>query len=394
MRIVIISDWFVEKMGYAENALPKALASLGHEVHLITSNVQVYFNSPTYKETYEPFIGPAIVDCTVKSFDGYTLHRLPHKIVRGRLHIVGLANVIQQLRPEIVQAFEVLSLSTQVAAIMKLKLGYKLFLQSHIHASVFDTRHKLHLKSLLYKSIGRLISLTTEKCYPISQDAAEIAINFLGIQKGKIEINSLGVDTDLFCPPLTPESQQIRAELRQQLGFANSDLVCLYSGRFSEDKNPLLLAQAIDQLIARGVAVRGLFIGNGPQAAAIQACKGCVITPFVPVRDLPPLYWATDIGVWPKQESTSQLDAAAAGLPLILSHHVYVRERINGNGLLFEDNDVQNLMMQIQILTDPQIRHRFSQYGVEKIRTQLSWQRIAQQRLKDYEAALGKTTKG
>jgi hypothetical protein len=57
MRIAIISDWFSEKMGYAENCLPKALASLGHEVHLITSNVQPYFNSPNYRETYDLLSG-------------------------------------------------------------------------------------------------------------------------------------------------------------------------------------------------------------------------------------------------------------------------------------------------------------------------------------------------
>lgn len=36
MQIAIVSDWFSEKMGYAENFLPKAMASLGHEVHLVT----------------------------------------------------------------------------------------------------------------------------------------------------------------------------------------------------------------------------------------------------------------------------------------------------------------------------------------------------------------------
>ncbi len=70
MRIVLISDWFAEKMGYAENCLPKALAALGHEVHLVTSIGQVYFNSPSYSATYEEFLGPAVVPAGVKAWDG------------------------------------------------------------------------------------------------------------------------------------------------------------------------------------------------------------------------------------------------------------------------------------------------------------------------------------
>ena len=61
MRIVLLSDWYAEQMGYAENALPKALAELGHEVHVLTSDAQPYFDSPDYAATYEPFIGPGLV---------------------------------------------------------------------------------------------------------------------------------------------------------------------------------------------------------------------------------------------------------------------------------------------------------------------------------------------
>ena len=61
MKIVILSSWFSERMGYIENCLPKALALLGHEVHVVSSTAQVYFNSPDYKEVYEPFLGKIIV---------------------------------------------------------------------------------------------------------------------------------------------------------------------------------------------------------------------------------------------------------------------------------------------------------------------------------------------
>jgi glycosyltransferase involved in cell wall biosynthesis len=396
MKIAIISDWFSEKMGYAENCLPKALASLGHEVHLITSNCQTYFNSPTYNETYEPFIGPGIVPCESRNLDGYSLHRLPYGQWRGRLRIRGLRNKLATLCPQIVQTFDVTSLSTLETALSKASVGYKLFLESHTHASVFppalgngSLRDSIYW--LLYsKTFGKLLSALIEKCYPISPDAAEIVVRFFGIESRKVEVVPLGVDTDLFRPPNTGPAQQTRIQLRRSLGFAPNEVVCVYTGRFSKDKNPFCLAEAIGKLVAEGGAFRGLFVGNGlaEDVAAIRKLPGCIVNPFVPTSDLPPYYWAADIGIWPKQESTSQLDAAACGLPLILSNQIKVLERVNGNGLLYIEDNPDDLAQQIMRLSSPYIRKRMGVNGSKKVRKQFSWVKIAQQRLQNYETAL------
>jgi glycosyltransferase involved in cell wall biosynthesis len=394
MRIVIISDWFSEKMGYAENCLPKAIAALGHEVHLITSNVQTYFNSPIYKTSYEPFLGPGIVKCGVKEYDGYTLHRLQHGYWRGRLRIRGLLNKVQAIRPQIVQTFDAFSPSTYDLVLGRLLYGYKLFLESHMHASVFPPARQCsgirnRFKWLLYAAtLGRLVSIASEKCYPISQDAADIVIRFFGMRPSKVEIVSLGVDTDLFYPIRDDVSASQRRQLRQQLGYSNGDIVCIYSGRFTEDKNPLCLAKAIDELVGRGEPFRGLFIGNGPQSAVVSTCRGCQLHPFVPTRELPPLYRASDIGVWPKQESTSQLDAAACGLPLVVSNHLYVRERIEGNGLMYEENNSGDLAEKLRSLSNKNVRIQMGALGAKKMREKYSWEQIAIQRIKDYQEAM------
>jgi hypothetical protein len=48
MKIVFVTAWYSEGMGYLENCLPKAIAKLGHEVHIITSTAQVYYNHEYY----------------------------------------------------------------------------------------------------------------------------------------------------------------------------------------------------------------------------------------------------------------------------------------------------------------------------------------------------------
>lgn len=396
MRIVILSFWFSEGMGYITNLLPKALASLGQDVHVVTSTAQFYYNTPTYAETYEPFIGPPIVSSGTKIVDGYMLHRLPVIEIRKRIGIKGLWSQLQALRPDIVQTVDTVHLSTYQAVLAAPFLKFKLFTGCHVHASVFPPAQ--HYDDLSYLSRlrlglslrlpGRVVDHFTSKCYPIAPDAADIAVKFFGVSPNKVDICPLGVDTELFQPSNTEDSGQERLEIRSEIGFAESEIVCIYTGRFSSDKNPLCLAQAVDLLVAQGQPFRGLFIGAGPQEDSIRACQGCVVRPFVPVRELPPYYRAADIGVWPQQESTSMLDAAACGLPLVVSDRVLTTERIDGNGITYKEGDHEDLARALCQLKDPHHRATLGQVGSAKMVRDYSWLAIAKRRLHDYEVAL------
>jgi glycosyltransferase involved in cell wall biosynthesis len=382
VRLVFVSDWFGEKMGYAENCLPKAMAALGHDVHVVSANVQPYWDSPAYAETYQSFLGPPVVACGERSLDGFTLHRLPHGRVMGRLRIRRLMARLRALRPQVVQTFEVAAVSSYQAAAARPLLGYRLFVESHLHASVFGTKRGWQLR--LARGLGRGLSLAAEKCYAISQDVADIAVGQLGIPARKIELCPLGVDTDVFCPPADVLA---RARQRATLGFRPADIVCVYSGRFSPDKGAQHLADAIERL---GPPFRGLFVGSGTagEVESIRKGRGCVVHPFVPARELPPLYQAADVGVWPRQESTSQLDAAACGLPIVLSDRVHVLERVEGNGLTYREGDVGDLAARLRELADSARRRELGAAGARKMRERFSWTAIARSRLRDYQAAL------
>jgi glycosyltransferase involved in cell wall biosynthesis len=235
---------------------------------------------------------------------------------------------------------------------------------------------------------GWLVSLFTEKCYAITSDCAEVAARFFGVPRNKIDICPLGVDTEIFKPISSPDERQARFQTRQRLGFSDSDIVCVYTGRLGEDKNPLLLARAVAQLIAAGEPFRGLFVGNGVQAQAIQSCSGSVTHAFVPVQELGDLYRAADIGVWPTQESTSMLDAAACGLPIVANHTMGAPERLDGNGLSYQLNDVEDLARVLRELRDAEMRRRLGMHGVQKMARDFSWESVAKRRLQDYQAAL------
>ncbi len=380
-------------MGYIENVLPKSLARLGHDVHLVTSTTQVYYNDPNYDKIYLPYLGEKVQPAGVRKIEDFYLHRLPYKELMGKLYLIGIKKLLNELKPDIVQSLDVFSFPTVQVYFHQFKLKFKLFTANHIHASVFpiisDKNVSLKHKLFFYFSRtlpSKFISKKIEFCYAIAPDAAEIAEKYYSVPKEKIKIVSLGVDTDFFNKP--DKNSLERQELRNSLGISNQDIVCIYTGRFTEGKNPLCLAQAIDKLAEMGEPFKGLFMGNGPQAQEIQQLKSCLVHPFVPYQQLPKYYKLADIGVWPRQESTSMLDAAACGLPIIISNQVQTTERIDGNGLSYTENDVEDMIKVLLKLTDNKLRDQMSQIGVEKIVNNYSWDILARGRAVDYENSL------
>jgi glycosyltransferase involved in cell wall biosynthesis len=399
MRVALLSEVFAPNMGYLENFLPKYLARFGAEVHVITTDLPPYYQMKEneLKNTYGGFADASqLVPGTTETIEGFTLHVLPHKRVLGHVQMVGLISKLRSMRPHIVQGTHVIGWTPLQSALAKPFLGYKLCSGNHYHSSVFPlSRRKLPFWSMDLLSCritrtvpGWLGSLLTERCYAIAPDCADVASRFFGVPRRKITVCPLGVDTELFSP-ITNETELVdRNYLREQLGFSASDIVCIYTGRFSEDKNPLLLARAVAQLAQRGECFRGLFVGNGVQATAIQAQRGCVIHPFVPVKRLVQFYRASDIGVWPTQESTSMLDAAACGLPVVANDTMNALERLQGNGLTYRLNDLGDLVRVLGGLHDGATRAQLGACGAQKMAKEFSWESIARRRLRDYEAVL------
>jgi glycosyltransferase involved in cell wall biosynthesis len=394
MRIVLLSEIFCKGMGYLENVLPKHLARLGAEVHVVATDLPPDYRQPG-NGSYVGFANqrePGSVDDT----DGYTVHILGHERTLGYMRMVGLRKKLGAIRPDVVQTTTATGWIAMDAAAYKPLGGYKLFTACHYHASVFPlARKKLHslrferLQCTLTRTMpGRLASLLTERCYAITSDCADVAVRFFGVRASKIEICPLGVDTDLFYPPSGDNNFEARSQMRKGLGFADSDVVCIYTGRFDEDKNPALLAQAMSRLTRAGAPFRGLFVGNGIQAEAISSCAGCKTHPFVPFSSLGDFYRAADIGVWPAQESMSMLDAAACGLPIVVNDTMSAPERVNGNGFAYRLNDLDDLINTLLKLQDSTTRLRLGSFGAQKIARNFSWESIAKKRLRDYETSL------
>lgn len=387
-------------MGYLENMLPKYLARLGVDVHVVSTDLPPYYWIKEHQETYGSFCSK-MVPGSVESIDGYTLHVLAHSKVGGYVRMAGLGKMLRSLRPDIVQTMAVIGWTALEAAIHQTYLRYKLFTACHTTASVFPLASQnlkwwniQRLRCTAMRSMpGYLVSLLSDKCYGATCDCADVAVRFFGVPRDKIIVSPLGVDTEVFHSCRSDKNLESRRALREQLGFLSSDIVCIYTGRFTDDKNPLLLAKAVQSMAAQGLPYRGLFIGNGPQAAAISSCTGCVTLPFVPVSALGEYFRAVEIGVWPTQESTSMLDAAGCGLPIIVNDTIRATERVDGNGLKYRLNDLEDLVRALTELQDASTRKRLGELGSNKISEQFAWSTLAARRLADYKSALASNGK-
>jgi glycosyltransferase involved in cell wall biosynthesis len=397
LRIALLSETYSRKMGYLENMLPKHLARLGADVHVLTTDLPPYYWDADFRKTYGGFSdNSGMKPGMAEQVDGCTLNVLAHRRVFGQVRMAELGKKLAVFRPEIVQTMTPYGWIAMDAALYQARLGYKLFTGCHYHSSVFplaNGRAKPFsvegLKCLLGRTIpGRLVSFAVEKCYAISADCADVARRFFGVPSPKISVCSLGVDTDLFHPPSSEADKRQAQQLRCHLGFREEEIVCIYTGRLTSDKNPLLLAKAVSRLRRAGMQYRGLFVGNGPQSTDISEQDGCVVHPFVPVQELGSLYRAADVGVWPTQESLSMMDGAACGIPIIANDSMTLVERIEGNGLTYRLNDLDDLVRVLETLGDSRKRSEMGALGARKMARDFSWESVARKRLVDYTAAI------
>ena len=156
----------------------------------------------------------------------------------------------------------------------------------------------------------------------------------------------------------------------------------------AEMKNPLLLAKAIQRLRGEGRNFKGLFIGDGVQRAEIEKYADCVVLDFMRFNDLGDYYRSVDIAVWLTNESTSMLDAAACGVPIVVSDRIY-QDHVTGNGMTYAMNDLASLCATLCALEDEVTRRILGNAGAHKMHSRFTWNLAARVRLRDFSRALG-----
>ena len=171
-----------------------------------------------------------------------------------------------------------------------------------------------------------------------------------GINGEKIKILPRGLDTQLFHPTRRgPSFWTMR-------GAKPGDLILLYVGRVSVEKNLDLFAAAHDRARAAGLSVRAAIVGDGVYTRTLQRLlPDAIFTGYLSGVPLAHAYASADIFVFPSISDTFGnvvIEAQASGLPVIVSDQKGPQELIDHGvtGLITRGLDVDSLAAAIEML--------------------------------------------
>lgn len=151
------------------------------------------------------------------------------------------------------------------------------------------------------------------RVYPPSPSMAEI-IRAQG-QSQNVEVWARGVDSELFSPAKRDMGW------RRSLGIGDDEVVVSFAGRLVKEKNIAIYLRVMNLLTARGLAVRPLVIGDGPEMPMMRTgLKNGVFPGFLHGEELARAYASSDIFFFPSESETFgnvTLEAMASGLPAV-----------------------------------------------------------------------------
>jgi 1,2-diacylglycerol 3-alpha-glucosyltransferase len=126
---------------------------------------------------------------------------------------------------------------------------------------------------------------------------------------------------------LAPYREIIQPIDRSKLGFSLNQVICIYVGRLSPEKNLALLLRAFYGVAKTFDHVRLLLVGEGPERENLETLikhmeigSKVVLTGLVDYKEIPAYLAASDFFVTPSSSETfglSTIEAMAAGLPVL-----------------------------------------------------------------------------
>ena len=147
----------------------------------------------------------------------------------------------------------------------------------------------------------------------------QILVDHFGLES-PVEVIPNGVD-------LTPYREKIQPIDRTQFGFTKNDVILIYVGRLSPEKNLSLLIRAFYGVAMTYDHVRLLLVGEGPERDNLETLirhmdisNKVFFTGLVDYKQIPAYLTSSDIFVTPSSAETfglSTVEAMAAGLPAL-----------------------------------------------------------------------------
>jgi glycosyltransferase involved in cell wall biosynthesis len=349
MRIIQIEDFFHPDAGYQINILSKFMAKEGHEVIIITSEID---KIPEYLTSF--FGKEDIINRDKIYSDSYNVRiiRLPILAYKSGRVIFSreIFKVVEDLDPDILFIHGNDTL-TAIRYLLKLKsVKYPLIMDSHMVEMASVNKFSKLFRFLYRKFITPKI--VKEKIPVIRTQNDNYVQKHLGIPLELSPWISVGSDTLLFQP-----NNAVKKMFRQKYNIKEDDFVVIYTGKLDESKGGLLLAETFKNKFETRKNVVLLVVGNsvGDYGEIVekkfqQSENRIIRFPTQRYTDLAMFYQSADLSVFPKQCSLSFYDAQACGLPVVSEDNPINVDRLKyNNGFNFKTDSVADFREKISM---------------------------------------------
>lgn len=338
MRILHVDETFHPSYGYQVNPLAKFQQKQGNEVFIATVDKDHLY--PVYKEFGDTGENLEAVDKMYEETTGVKIIRVKARgyYFRRLVYTNEIFKVVEQVKPDVIFVHCVETI-TAMRFLLK-GLRYPMMFDSHMLSMASQNRlAKIYEK--IYGAIfgGRI----RNKCYIVvrTQDDRYVNEKF-GIPESQTPFISFGTDTILFSP-----SNEIRKQFRQEHNISDEAFVVVYTGKLTEAKGGMLLAETFKDKFSKEVVL--VCVGTPPSNEYGEKVKKLlnesqnrvIMFPTQKYQDLAKFYQMADLSVFPKQCSMSFYDAQACGLPVLSEdNNVNVDRCSHQNGFNFRTGDV------------------------------------------------------
>jgi glycosyltransferase involved in cell wall biosynthesis len=388
MKIVHLIEYFSPALGYQETYLAREQQRMGHDVTVLTSDR--HFPFPDYDSTVGDILGTRVVG--IGEFREESLHVIRKPIwfeVFARAWLADLIPTLRALNPDVIHIHSTSSLSAVRVAYAKHHFqNTRVLVDDHSHLSVLANHwSKASFYWIFRHLFGAYLSQHLDVFVAITNETAQIMHTYMGIT-ASIKIVELGADTRMFR-----YSSAQRKQLRKKFTFDESDVVFIYTGKIIADKGVDILVKAFCELGSHRAKL--LIIGSGPKPfldalkstlEQVKKSNDVIWIPMVLPARLPAYYSAADVGIWPRQESISMIEAAACELPVIVKSSPSMYKRVKDkNGSMYKEGNVKQLRSAMhEMMRNAKLRRSMGKRGRQLVEREYSWSSIAKQFLALY----------
>ncbi len=274
-----------------------------------------------------------------------------------------------------------------------LRRFWRMRLVTTVHGWVKYTR-----RTPLYYRIDRLSLRHYDLVLCVSEDLHAQCLAS-GVPAGRCLILENGIDTGEFQRTLT------RCEAKERFGLPRDRFIIGAAGRLSGEKGFDILVQAADRLLADGLDLEVLIVGDGDERAALdkrvkQLGRSDRIRLLGYRSDLPDLYQAMDaFAVCSYREGLPNvlLEAMAVETPVVATRVAGIPQVIRNeeNGLLVEPGSISELQMALaRLYQQPDLRARLSRSGRDTVEGRYSFAARMDRLRHLYDQLLGRNGDG